>query len=61
MYALPNTFILGGLMDKYFILKEDIYKILDNAQIPESERQRIKMLIDEQPVVAERKELATGS
>jgi len=48
-------------MDKYFILKEDIYKILDNAQIPESERQRIKMLIDEQPVVAERKELATGS
>jgi len=48
-------------MDKYFILKEDIYKILDNAQIPESERQRIKMLIDEQPVVAERKELATES
>ena len=59
MYAPPNTFYSGGLMDKYFILKEDIYKILDNAQIPESERQRIKMLIDEQPVVAERKELAT--
>ena len=48
-------------MDKHFILREDIYKILDSAQIPESERQRIKMLIDEQPVVAERKELATGS
>jgi hypothetical protein len=41
--------------------RDRIYKILDQAQIPDTERQRIKSLIDEQQPFPEREEVATGS